>query len=79
MSLLRPISLLLIDYCPDQDRLRQKIAQSKPDKATENLVERCKQWAATEGVDRAVAEHGVDVIVCYSDSYFAGVSVGARK
>ena len=67
------------DYCPNQDRLRRSIAESKPDVETEELAERCKQWAATEGVDEAIAEHGVDVVVCCSDSFFAGVSVGARK
>ena len=67
------------DCCPNQDRLRQSIAESKPDAEAEGLVERCRQWAATEGVDKIVAEHGVDVVVCLSDSYLAGVSVGARK
>ena len=67
------------DYCPDQDRLRQRVAESKPDAETEELAERCRQRAATEGVDKVVAEHGVDVVVCCSDSYFAGVSVAARK
>lgn len=58
---------------------RQSIAESKSDAETEELAENCRRWAATEGIDKAVAEHGVDVVVCSSDSYFAGVSVGARK
>ena len=67
------------DYCPNQDRLRRSIAESKPDAETEELAERCRQWAATEDVDKVVAEHGVDVVLCCSDSFFVGVSVGARK
>jgi hypothetical protein len=35
--------------------------------------------ATTEGIDKATSEHHVDVVVCYSDSYFAGVSVASRK
>lgn len=42
-------------------------------------LEICKQWAATEGVDKVIADHGVDVIVAPADSFFAGVGVGARK
>jgi hypothetical protein len=37
----------------------------------------CKEWAATEGVDKVMEEHGVDIIVAPCDSFFAGVGVGA--
>jgi amidase len=44
---------------------------------TKKFLETCKRWAATEGVDKVMKEHGVDVIVAPSDSFFAGVGVGA--
>jgi amidase len=46
---------------------------------TKKNLEICKRWAATEGVDKVMKEHGVDVIVAPSDSFFAGVGVGASK
>jgi len=46
---------------------------------TANNLAICKQWAATEGVDKAMREHGVDVIVAPADSFFAGVAVAASK
>lgn len=39
----------------------------------------CKVWATTEGVDKIIQEHGVDVIVAPADSFFVGSGVGARK
>ena len=39
----------------------------------------CTQWAGTEGVDKVIEEHGVDVIVAPADSFFAGVGVGASE
>jgi hypothetical protein len=45
----------------------------------ERNLEICRRWAATEGVDKVVEEHGVDVIMAPCDSFFAGVGVGARK
>jgi amidase len=46
---------------------------------TKKNLEICKRWAATEGVDKVMKEHGVDVIVATSDSFFAGVGVDASK
>lgn len=37
----------------------------------------CKDWAATEGVDKVMKEHNVDVVVAPADSFFGGVAVGA--
>lgn len=62
------------DYCPNQDGLIACLEQSKPDEDAAEALQHCKRWAATEGVDKVVSEHGVDVVVCCSDSYFAGVS-----
>jgi len=39
----------------------------------------CKQWAATEGVDKVMREHDVVVIVAPADSFFAGVAVAASR
>ena len=39
----------------------------------------CKLWAATEGVDKALLENNIDIIVAPVDSFFAGVAVGASK
>ncbi len=46
---------------------------------TERNLKTCLVWAAREVVDKVIQEHGVDVIVAPSDSFFAGVGVGARK
>ncbi|KAF2498920.1 amidase signature enzyme [Lophium mytilinum] len=51
---------------------------SMSNEATQKNLRICKQWAATEGVDKVIEEHGVDVIVAPCDSFFAGVGVGAR-
>ncbi|CAM1505655.1 Fc.00g112920.m01.CDS01 [Cosmosporella sp. VM-42] len=66
------------DYCPNQDYIIKLIKESRPDEEMAEWVEQCKRWAATEGIDKVVSEHGVDVVVCCSDSYYAGVSVAAR-
>lgn len=44
----------------------------------ERKLQICRQWAATEGVDKVILEHEVDVIIGPCDSFFAGVGVGAR-
>ncbi|KAF4513450.1 hypothetical protein G6O67_000720 [Ophiocordyceps sinensis] len=66
------------DYCPNQDGLVGILKASRPDQDAARSLEHCKRWAATEGIDKAISEHGVDVVVCCSDSYFAGVSVASR-
>ncbi|KAM4063679.1 amidase [Hirsutella rhossiliensis] len=66
------------DYCPNQDGLVGILKASRPDEDAAESLEHCKRWAATEGIDKAISEHGVDVVVCCSDSYFAGVSVASR-
>jgi amidase len=58
--------------------IKAQSAYLSPDDTVKNL-EVCKKWAATEGVDRVIAEHGVDVIATPADSFFAGVAVGASK
>ncbi|KAI8685508.1 hypothetical protein NCS55_00223300 [Fusarium keratoplasticum] len=65
-------------YCPNQGRLSGLVTESKPDEEVSEWLEECKRWAATEGIDKVTSEQGVDVVVCCSDSYFAGVSVAAR-
>jgi amidase len=37
---------------------------------TKKFLETCKRWAATEGVDKVMKEHGVDVIVAPSDRIY---------
>ncbi|KAJ9137774.1 Amidase signature domain [Coniochaeta hoffmannii] len=66
------------DYCPNQDGLIERVKESKPDAEAGELLKHCERWAATEGVDKVVSEHGVDVVVCCSDSFFAGVSVASH-
>nr|UMZ45363.1 hypothetical protein [Paramyrothecium roridum] len=66
------------DYCPNQDRLINLINKANPKERLMERLDACKQWAATDGIDKVVQEHGVDVVVCCSDSFFAGVSVAAR-
>jgi amidase len=48
---------------------------------TNKKLEICKQWAATDGVEKAqtASAYGVDVIVAPADSFFAGVAVGASQ
>ncbi|RMJ11706.1 hypothetical protein CDV36_008675 [Fusarium kuroshium] len=65
-------------YCHDQSMLEALIKESKPDHEISKWLEGCKRWASTNGVDRVMAEKGIDVVVCCSDSLFAGVSVAAR-
>ncbi|KAJ4226433.1 hypothetical protein NW759_005020 [Fusarium solani] len=65
-------------YCPNQGGLSGLVTESKPDAEVSGWLEECKRWAATEGIDKVTSEQGVDVVVCCSDSYFAGVSVAAR-
>ncbi|KAF2441737.1 amidase signature enzyme [Karstenula rhodostoma CBS 690.94] len=65
-------------FCPNQNGLiKAQSAHMSPEETVKNL-EICKKWSATEGVDKVIAEHGVDVIVAPADSFFAGVGVGAR-
>ncbi|KAH6995912.1 amidase signature domain-containing protein [Ilyonectria sp. MPI-CAGE-AT-0026] len=66
------------DYSPNQDLLTKLLNDSKPDEDVSEWLEHCKRWGATEGIDKITSEHAVDVVVCCSDSYFAGVSVAAR-
>ncbi|KAM6533989.1 hypothetical protein FALCPG4_006928 [Fusarium falciforme] len=68
----------MIGYCPNQGGLSRLVTESKPDEEVSEWLEECKRWAATEGIDKVTSEQGVDVVVCCSDSYFAGVSVAAR-
>lgn len=68
-----------LGYCPNQGGLSGLITESKPDDEVSEWLEECKRWAATEGIDKVTSEQGVDVVVCCSDSYFAGVSVAARE
>ncbi|KAK7181490.1 glutamyl-tRNA amidotransferase subunit [Paraphaeosphaeria sporulosa] len=44
---------------------------------TVKKLEICTRWAATEGVEKAIEDHGVDVIVASADSFFAVVPAGA--
>ncbi|KAI9148400.1 Calcium-transporting ATPase [Paramyrothecium foliicola] len=62
----------------DKDRLINLINKANPKERLMERLDACKQWAATDGIDKVVQEHGVDVVVCCSDSFFAGVSVAAR-
>ncbi|EEU40698.1 uncharacterized protein NECHADRAFT_76112 [Fusarium vanettenii 77-13-4] len=62
----------------DKGGLSGLVTESKPDDEVSEWLEECKRWAATEGIDKVTSEQGVDVVVCCSDSYFAGVSVAAR-
>ncbi|KAL6353553.1 hypothetical protein LRP88_14049 [Fusarium phalaenopsidis] len=66
-------------YCPNQGGLSGLVTESKPDEEVSEWPEECKRWAATEGIDKVTSEQGVAVVVCCSDSYFAGVSVAARE
>ncbi|KAI1326312.1 amidase signature domain-containing protein [Xylariaceae sp. FL0255] len=71
-----------IDYHPIvelgdvNDRLISLAKNSRPDEEMQGSLQHCKRWAATEGIDGIMSEHGVDVVVCSSDSFFAGISVG---
>lgn len=67
------------DVCPNQDKLTNLIDMYDPDEDMTEYLNHCKTWAAIESVDKAVSEHNVDVVVCCSDSFFAGVSVAARE
>ncbi|KAH8779991.1 amidase signature domain-containing protein [Diaporthe sp. PMI_573] len=53
------------------------IEASRPGEDQTARLESCKKWAATEGIDKAVSQHGVDMVVCSSDSFFAAISVAA--
>jgi amidase len=66
-------------FCPNQNSpLKAKSTSMSAEDTAKNL-EICKQWAATEGVDKVIAEYAVDVIVAPCDSFFAGVGVGSSK
>lgn len=59
--------------------LESLVKESKPDHEISEWLEGCKRWATTKGLDRVMVEKGIDVVVCRSDSLFAGVSVAARE
>ncbi|KAF2657867.1 amidase signature enzyme [Lophiostoma macrostomum CBS 122681] len=65
-------------FCPNQNGLRKAQSFSMSAEDIEKNLRICKQWAATEGVDKVIEEHGVDVIVAPCDSFFAGVSVASQ-
>lgn len=67
------------DYCPNQDKLLNLTEASRPGEDQTARLDSCMKWAATDGVDKAVSQHGVDMVVCISDSFFAAVSVAARR
>lgn len=69
------------DYCPPNDNLGHLADGAGPDDSPEmaEWLAQCRNWAAVEGIDKIVAETGVDVVVCCSDSFYAGVSVGSGK
>lgn len=73
------LTFLHADYSPNQDILTTLLNDSKSDEDVSEWLEHCKRWGATEGIDKITSEHAVDVVVCCSDSYFAGVSVAARE
>ncbi|PVH86312.1 amidase signature enzyme [Cadophora sp. DSE1049] len=56
----------------------ETLDMSMPADERERKLQICRQWAATEGVDKVILEHEVDVIVGPCDSFFAGVGVGAQ-
>jgi amidase len=70
-------AVLCADYCPNQDKLLSLIEASRPGEDQTARLESCKKWAATEGIDKAVSQHGVDMVVCSSDRLFAAISVAA--
>lgn len=59
-----------LDYCPYQSNLHQLVKMCRPDEEMAPLLEHCKHWTASEDVDKADREHGVDVVVGCSDSFF---------
>jgi amidase len=69
----------LLVYCPNQNGLIKAQSASMTVEDTKKTLEICKRWAATEGVDKVMKEHRVDVIVAPCDSFFSGVGVGASK
>lgn len=71
-------AVVCADYCPNQDKLFSLIEASGPEEDQTARLDICKKWAETDGIDKAVSQHGVDVVVCASDSFFAAVSVAAR-
>lgn len=73
------LTFLHADYSPNQDGLTTLLKDSKPDEDVSEWLKSCKRWGATEGIDKITSEHAVDVVVCCSDSYFAGVSVAAGE
>ncbi|KAH9209837.1 amidase signature domain-containing protein [Leptodontidium sp. 2 PMI_412] len=66
------------NLCPNQNGLRRALDMNMPADERERKLQICRQWAATEGVDKVILEHEVDVIVGPCDSFFAGVGVGAQ-
>jgi amidase len=66
-------------YCPNQNGLLKAQSTEMSAEETAKNLELCRRWAGAEGVDKAMEEHGVDVIVAPADSFFAGVAVGASK
>ncbi|OAG19567.1 amidase signature enzyme [Alternaria alternata] len=65
-------------FCPNQNGLLKAQEMSMSAEETQKNLNICKDWAATEGVDKVINQHKVDVIVAPADSFFAGVGVGAR-
>ncbi|KAL5328043.1 hypothetical protein ACEPPN_005750 [Leptodophora sp. 'Broadleaf-Isolate-01'] len=66
------------NLCPNQNGLRRALDMNMPADERERKLQICRQWAATEGVDKVILEHEVDVIIGPCDSFFAGVGVGAQ-
>ncbi|KAF2105614.1 amidase signature domain-containing protein [Lophiotrema nucula] len=65
-------------FCPNQNALIKAQIMSMSREDTEKNLNICKQWAAVDGVDKVIKEHGIDVIVAPCDSFFAGVGVAAQ-
>lgn len=66
-------------FCPNQNGLLKAQAMEMSAEDIARNLGICKRCAGTEGVDKVMEEHGVDVIVAPADSFFAGVAVGANK
>jgi hypothetical protein len=56
--------------CPNQNGLKKALEMNIPEQERENNLEICRRWAATEGVDKVIEEHGVEVIVDPRDRFF---------
>lgn len=50
-------------FCPNQNSLRKALDVTRPEQEKEKRLKICWPWAATEGLDKVIEEHGVDVIV----------------